>query len=120
MGEPVRILDLAEDMIRLHGLKPYEDVDVVFTGLRPGEKLFEELDLEGEHMVRTRHQKIFIGQIVGYPREEIDAALEELRRLAESGAQRDLRSLINELLPDAKIAGGAPAPAIAERAVAGA
>lgn len=119
MGEPVRILDLAEDMIRLHGLKPYEDVDVVFTGLRPGEKLFEELDLEAEHMVRTRHQKIFIGQIVGYPHGKVEAALEELRRLAEIDAQRELRSLFNELLPDAKIAAGESAPADAEWAVGG-
>jgi FlaA1/EpsC-like NDP-sugar epimerase len=47
MGRPVRILDLAEDMIRLSGLTPYEDIDIVFTGIRKGEKLFEELEITG-------------------------------------------------------------------------
>ncbi len=67
MGEPVRILDLAEAMITLTGLKPFEDMDIVFTGLRPGEKLFEELELFGEDIAKTRHPKIFIGKLGAYP-----------------------------------------------------
>ena len=50
MGDPVRILDLAEDMIRLSGLQPYEDIDIIFTGIRKGEKLFEELEITGESL----------------------------------------------------------------------
>jgi FlaA1/EpsC-like NDP-sugar epimerase len=61
MGEPVRILDLAENIIRLSGFVPYEDIDIVFTGLRPGEKLHEELSYGAEDVKKTAHDKIFLG-----------------------------------------------------------
>ena len=61
MGEPVRIYDLAEDLIRLSGLKPHVDIDIQITGLRPGEKLFEELLMSEEGIQNTRHEKIFVG-----------------------------------------------------------
>ena len=60
MGEPVRIADLAHDLIRLSGLEPGRDIEMMYTGLRPGEKLFEELFLENEDYSRTRHEKIFV------------------------------------------------------------
>ncbi len=60
MGEPVKIVDLARDLIELSGLEEGRDLDIEFTGLRPGEKLFEEMFLEGEDYKRTWHQKIFI------------------------------------------------------------
>ena len=59
MGQPVKILDLAERMIKLSGLKPYEDIDIVFSGLRSGEKLYEELLCESENTLPTYHKKIF-------------------------------------------------------------
>ncbi|MDR0424911.1 MAG: polysaccharide biosynthesis protein [Clostridiales Family XIII bacterium] len=62
MGEPVKIKDLAENVIRLSGYTPYEDIDIVFTKLRPGEKLHEELILEAEGAKPTRHEKIFVGR----------------------------------------------------------
>ena len=58
MGQPIRILDLAETMIRMHGLEPYEDIDVVFTGIRPGEKLTEELNYSTEEFASTGHDKL--------------------------------------------------------------
>ena len=63
MGEPVRIVELAEEMIRLSGLKPHEDIPIVFTGIRLGEKLFEELDVSEASVLRTEHARIFIGRI---------------------------------------------------------
>jgi FlaA1/EpsC-like NDP-sugar epimerase len=62
MGEPIKILDLAEELIRLSGLRPYDDIDIAFTGLRPGEKLFEELLLSGEDIKTTTHEKIFVAK----------------------------------------------------------
>ena len=63
MGEPVRIVELAEEMIRLSGLRPYEDIPIIFTGIRLGEKLFEELDVSEASVLRTEHARIFIGKI---------------------------------------------------------
>lgn len=61
MGEPVRILDLAENLVKLSGLIPYEDIDITITRLRPGEKLHEELSYKNEFLKRTRHEKIYLG-----------------------------------------------------------
>src|SRR5204863_8050869 len=62
MGEPVKILDLAREMITLSGFRPGEDIEITFTGVRPGEKLYEELSIEGEDVSRTAHPKIGIWQ----------------------------------------------------------
>jgi FlaA1/EpsC-like NDP-sugar epimerase len=59
----VKIVDLARDLITLSGLRPGEDIEIVFTGMRPGEKLFEELSTAAEHAEKTRHPKVFIGKI---------------------------------------------------------
>jgi FlaA1/EpsC-like NDP-sugar epimerase len=103
MGEPVRILDLAEEMITLTGLRPYVDMDIVFTGLRPGEKLFEELELSGEQIAKTRHPKIFIGRLNAYPPEEIDRSLRVLAELARDGDGTAIRKFLNSLLPEANL-----------------
>ncbi|MCS6875056.1 MAG: polysaccharide biosynthesis protein [Pyrinomonadaceae bacterium] len=103
MGKPVRILDLAEDMIRLSGLRPYEDIEIVFTGRRPGEKLFEELEVLGENMVKTGHPKIFIGKINKYPSSEVKKMLESLQVAVSEGDERKIRLLINDFLPEANV-----------------
>ncbi len=103
MGEPVRILDLARETIRLSGLRPYEDIDIVFTGVRPGEKLFEELDTAEEELIRTLHPKIFIGKISAYPHELIQQALHRLTVLAIKGWSRELRREMNALLPESRL-----------------
>ena len=65
MGDPVRIVDLAEMIIRLHGLRPGVDIPIVFSGLRPGEKLFEELFYDPQNVARTSHEKIFFSRLGG-------------------------------------------------------
>jgi FlaA1/EpsC-like NDP-sugar epimerase len=103
MGDPVRILDLAKETITLSGLRPFEDINIVFTGVRPGEKLYEELQTSDERVEKTRHPKIFIGRIAAYPEEKVRHALERLSLLADNGWDRELRRAINDLLPEAQL-----------------
>ena len=103
MGDPVRILDLAKETITLSGLRPFEDINIVFTGIRPGEKLYEELQSIDERVLKTRHPKIFIGRIAAYPEEKVRHALERLSLLAQKGWDRELRRAINDLLPEAQL-----------------
>ena len=95
MGEPVRIMDLARNMIRLAGLVPGKDVDIQVTGLRPGEKLFEELQLSGENVLSTPHRQIkrFRSQ-----RPEPRDLARWLRRLRTLLLERDREQLTSHLL----------------------
>jgi FlaA1/EpsC-like NDP-sugar epimerase len=103
MGEPVRILDLAREAIRLSGLKPFEDIDIIFTGVRPGEKLYEELEITEEHMTKTRHPKIYIGKIASYPREQVHTALELLATGVAAGDESELRRFFTAFLPESQL-----------------
>lgn len=105
MGEPVKILSLAEQMIRLSGYTPGKEVEIVFTGLRPGEKLFEELELDGEGMSKTRHPKIYIGRLHPYPATEVAAAIARIRELATRGDPAAVRRFLGQLIPEARLAG---------------
>ena len=103
MGQPVKILDLAEDMIRLSGLTPYEDIDIQFTGIRGGEKLFEELEISGENLLKTRNPKIFIGNIATYSPEQVSAILTQFREAVDSKDESEIRRIFNKFLPEATI-----------------
>lgn len=81
MGEPVRIVELAEEMISLSGLRPYEDVPIVFTGVRPGEKLAEELDVSEPSAYKTGHARIFVSKIRMVDAREVAEMLDACRRL---------------------------------------
>jgi FlaA1/EpsC-like NDP-sugar epimerase len=100
MGQQVRILDLAEDLIRLSGLKPGRDIEIVFTGIRPGEKLSEDLWDEGAVLEPTSHPDIFqaCGQGV-LSGETLYLTLDELARLAREGDAHTAISLLDELIP---------------------
>ena len=82
MGEPMRIDDLARNLIKLSGLKPDEDIKIEYTGLRPGEKLYEELLMAEEGLQKTAHEKIFIGKPLEFDREEFLKQLQELKKEA--------------------------------------
>jgi len=103
MGEPVRILDLAKDMIILSGFRPFEDIDIVFSGIRPGEKLFEELETDGEGIAKTRHPKIFIGKINGVSSLDVEEALAVIRKLSADGDEDGVRGVLGGLLPEARL-----------------
>jgi FlaA1/EpsC-like NDP-sugar epimerase len=95
MGQPVRIVDLAQQLIRLSGLRPELDIRIEFTGMRPGEKLYEELNLADEDMLPTHHEKIRIFSGSSLPWEEMSSSLDRLRSACE---RRDVRSLLTELM----------------------
>ncbi len=104
MGEQVRILDLAEDLIRLSGLEPGKDIDIVFTGIRPGDKLSEDLWDEGQEFTPTQHPDIFRlhrgDELQG---ENLRTAVDELVRLAREGDSTAIVHLLDELIPDAAV-----------------
>jgi FlaA1/EpsC-like NDP-sugar epimerase len=93
MGHPVRIVDLAEEMIRLSGLKPGEDIDLEFVGLRPGEKLYEELHADGETHVSTSHPKILVANSREVSRLEAARIVKRLINLTEAPTE----FILNEL-----------------------
>lgn len=103
MGQPIKILDLAEDMIRLSGLTPYEDVDIVFTGIRKGEKLFEEFEITGENLLRTRHPKIFIGKIATYPADQVGRILSDLQEALTHRDRDMMLRAFSQFLPEAQL-----------------
>lgn len=99
MGEPVRIVDLARDVVRLSGLAP-EDVEIVFTGMRPGEKLYEELYFDDEQTLPTPHPKLRVAYHRSCALDEVEHLFEDLREVAEAVESETAHSRLRELFPD--------------------
>jgi FlaA1/EpsC-like NDP-sugar epimerase len=100
MGDPVRIVSLAEELIRLSGLVPYKDIDIHFTGLKPGEKLFEELLIEGEGIKPTTHKKIRVMAPVETDLRRVTASLDGLLELARISDIAGLLKSLKEVVPE--------------------
>lgn len=99
MGEPVRIFDLAEKLIRLSGFVPGADIEIREVGLRPGEKLYEELLMSNEKLKSTENEKIFVEERPAIPEKELRAALEELQAAIDAGNRAELLRLMHALVP---------------------
>jgi FlaA1/EpsC-like NDP-sugar epimerase len=100
MGEPVKIVDLARDLIRLSGLEPDTDIEIHFTGMRPGEKLFEELAVDEENVEKTKHPKIYIGRFRPHEMQAVERALTELHRVTELNDRVALVRSLHHLVPE--------------------
>ncbi|APS00843.1 polysaccharide biosynthesis protein [Pajaroellobacter abortibovis] len=100
MGEPVKIVDLAKDLIALSGLQEGEDIEIVYTGIRPGEKLFEELTLTGENAVATTHPQVFIGCFVATPWEDVKRYFNLLGELSPMSSEEQVKRLLRRLIPE--------------------
>lgn len=108
MGEPVKIIDLAKDMIRLSGLEPNVDIKIQYTGLRPGEKLYEELLLDEEGITATKNEKIYIAKPTYMSVETFLKELEQLKKIIlRHRPSKELESSIKRLVPTYKIMPGA-------------
>jgi FlaA1/EpsC-like NDP-sugar epimerase len=100
MGKPVKINDLANQMIRLSGLRPGVDILIVYTGLRPGEKLYEELLNSGENNLSTHHPKITIAQVCHFPASEVDAMFLDLQDSFNTYDRMEVVSQLKRIVPE--------------------
>ena len=107
MGEPVKIIDLARDLISLSGLRVGEDIEIKVTGTRPGEKLFEELALEEEGAERTGHPKVFIGRIKPHSWDDVIEFIDQLQGVTQSTDPSNVRRVFQRFIPEYQ----PPAPA---------
>jgi len=100
MGKSVKILDLAKKMIRLSGLKENEDIQIVFTGLRPGEKLYEEVLADSESTIPTHHPKILIGKVREYDFSEVQKEIDQLIAAFDTQDNFLIVQLMKKLVPE--------------------
>ena len=99
MGQPVKILDLAMNMIKLSGYLPYIDIDIVETGLRPGEKLYEELLVNKDNLLKTENKLIYIEKEESISLEVIEEKLNKLREACNSGDNDMVKTVLHEVVP---------------------
>ncbi|MFV0353299.1 MAG: polysaccharide biosynthesis protein, partial [Oscillospiraceae bacterium] len=99
MGKPVKILELAENLIKLAGFIPYEDIDIAFTGLRPGEKLYEELLMDEENLRQTDNRKIFIGSPIKMNGKDFFNHLQALKSIAYANNSDNLVQALLDMVP---------------------
>lgn len=100
MGEAVRIVDLAKELIRLSGLTPGVDIEIAYSGIRPGEKLFEELSFDAEKMEKTRHEKIFVGKLSAGDFHDVSVQLEALAAVTSSTSREEVRAALLVMVPE--------------------
>lgn len=99
MGKPVKIYDLAVNLIKLSGLTPYEDIEIKITGLRPGEKLYEELLMGEEGLTKTSHNKIFVAKPGNFELEDIKRKINELVKVANTKNIIEIKRKLKEIVP---------------------
>jgi FlaA1/EpsC-like NDP-sugar epimerase len=99
MGEPIKILDLANEMIKLSGFEPNKDIPIVFTGIRPGEKLIEEILTTEEGVIATKNKKIFITKLSKINEEKLDQGLKKLKTVIQTGNQKEIRNILRKIIP---------------------
>jgi len=100
MGEPVKIVDLARDLITLSGLRPGEDIEIKFNGIRPGEKLFEQLSTDAEHADKTKHPKIFIGRVASPGWSDAVRGIDQLISLVDRDEPERIRRALRGMVPE--------------------
>lgn len=98
MGEPMKIVDLAKNLIKLSGYRVDEEIKIEFTGLRPGEKMYEELLMNEEGLTETANKLIYIGKPIVFDDEEFEKQLERLRQ-ASLDEECDIREIVKEIVP---------------------
>ncbi len=100
MGKPVKVLHLAEKLITLSGKLPYQDIEIIFTGLRPGEKMYEELLNHGEKLITTTHNQIMAARSQPFDVDFIKTQVEEIQRFVRYRDDKALREKFKELVPE--------------------
>jgi len=101
MGDPVKISDLAKKMIRLYGMVPNIDIQITYTGLRPGEKLYEELLTDGENTIKTYHEKIMIAKVRDVDAEKLSIGISNLEKaILDAVSEEEVVAIMKSLVPE--------------------
>ena len=102
MGKPVKILDLVRDLIRLHGLEPEKDIPIQYVGIRPGEKLYEELITVGENILSTSHKRILVLKNDNTDHAQLMRQIDDLIEISHNFNSHEIKTKLKELVPEYK------------------